>query len=151
MRNPVCSCILELNHCSNFGTRPQVELFLFHRCSLQVHPRTPKWHLYPTSLNPYEHLESSLHFYLVLAISPDAPLASWDFWLLESLSSCADVQLSLNALLRQPFALAFPAGTSELHSHQTASGQASSHMLGLDRLPLPVGRGKLAAMKEQGE
>ena len=95
--------------------------------------------------------ESSLHFYLVLAISPDAPLASWDFWLLESLSSCADVQLSLNALLRQPFALAFPAGTSELHSHQTASGQASSHMLGLDRLPLPVGRGKLAAMKEQGE
>jgi len=50
--------------------------------------------------------------------------------LLESLSSCADVQLSLNALLRQPFALTFLAGTSELHSHRTASGQASSHMLG---------------------
>ena len=46
------------------------------------------------------------------------------------LSSCTDVQLSLNALLRQPFALVFPAGTSELHSHRTASGQASSHMLG---------------------
>ena len=68
---------------------------------------------------------------LALAISPDAPLASWDF-----LASRIIFPLALKCnclwmiLLRQPFALAFPAGTSELHSHRTASGQASSHMLG---------------------
>ena len=129
MHNPVFLCILELNHCNNFGARPRVALFLFHRCALQVHPHTPKWHLHPMSLNPYEHLESSLHNWLWrshrMRLGVLGLLA-----LLESLPSCADVQLSLNALLRQPFALTFLAGTSELHSHRTASGQASSHMLG---------------------